>query len=69
MTSPDSSVASPQLELFVSIGLSEQRAKETLKNKQLTEKLESIVHTATKLASDSTIGKERPLVTGCITSY
>lgn len=43
----------PLLDLFVSIGLTEQRAKETLKNKQLSEKLENIVHTATKLAHTS----------------
>lgn len=36
-------------ELFTSIGLTEQRAKETLKNKQLTERLENIISTAQKL--------------------
>ncbi|XP_063711493.1 glutamine--tRNA ligase-like [Symsagittifera roscoffensis] len=41
------------LDLFMSVGLSEQRAKETLKNKQLSDRLNGIILTASKLTPHS----------------
>ena len=42
---------SGQIELFQSIGLAEQKAKETAKNKNLADRLESLIKTTVRIDS------------------